>query len=320
MTALIGWALLGLAQSPALERLPPDQLDVTPPSAAVTGVPGRMRVRSARCRELPVNDTRRRIVDIAAQEWGFFGFSVVDQTQENYRRTPGDWRRWRQVDPEEGARVAASIAGYWAATPQGAWMVDRQNERWAAADGLRRRWRDPWSAAFVSWVMCEAGLGASAQFRRAIAHHVYVDQAIRGGDAAFVAHEVGAEVVEPGDLLCTSRRNAYPTLAARSRHIGVSARMHCDIVVQTEPQRGRILAIGGNVRGTVSMKMLPAAGERLAPTRATFAHLKLRAESIGPNALDDSPTMGALRCSSNVPVPSALRALAAIGDAAVPDC
>ena len=201
----------GFAQRKPFERLPAEQFDATPPSALVAGSPGEMRVRSTACRNLPTGETRRRIVDVAAQEWGFFGFSIVDYTVETPRGARSRYRWWRRrVDPREGARTAATIAGYWAATPRGTWMIDRQNGRWNGSDGLAARWRDPWSAAFVSWVMCEGGLGSADRFQRSIAHHVYVDQAIRARDAAsspaaFTAHDVGATAVEPLPL----REGAY---------------------------------------------------------------------------------------------------------------
>ena len=307
-----------LAQRKPFDRLPTEQFDAVPPSALVSGPPGQMSVRSSSCRNLPTGEIRRRIVDVAVQEWGFFGFSIVDETIQREERSlirneandsgAQAWsrRRWWRVDPVEGARVASTIGGYWAATPDGSWMVDRQNSRWKGPDGLASRWRDPWSAAFVSWVMCEGGLGSSNQFRRSIAHHVYVDQAIRARDAGssqagFRAYDVGETVVGPGDLLCSSRRGSYGTIAQRRRHLGVGARMHCDIVVKLEADRKRILAIGGNVRGTVSLKLLPAAlqGGILAPTREIFAHLKLRADPIEDDALDRSPTAQALQGTSS---------------------
>lgn len=301
------------AQQKPLDRLPAEQFDAAAPSALVKGSPGQMSVRSSACRNLPAGEIRRRIVNVAVQEWGFFGFSIVDETIQEERslfRSPASagssraWSRrpWWRVDPVEGARVASTIAGYWAATPKGSWMVDRQNGRWKGPSGLASRWRDPWSAAFVSWVMCEGGLGSSNQFRRSIAHHVYVDQAIRARDAGssqagFTAYDVGETAVGPGDLLCSSRRGSYGTITQRRRHLGVAARMHCDVVVKLEPDRKRILAIGGNVRGTVSLKLLPAAlrGGNLAPTREIFAHLKLRADAIEDDALDSSPTARAVR-------------------------
>ena len=66
--------------------------------------------------------------------------------------------------------------------------------------------------------------------------------------------------------------------------MGVGARSHCDVVVKVDEARQRIHAIGGNVRGVVSLKLLPAVREAGRPLRAgtgdhdrpMFAHLKLR--------------------------------------------
>ena len=329
--ALIGcWTASGAyAQQAGFERLAPDVFDVVPPSALVRGAPGRMTVQTPACRTLPTEDTRRRIVDVAVQEWGFFGFRVVDQTNvgadANDRVVPGSGgqdrggssqdvrrgpRRRSRLSPEESARVAASIAGYWAVTPEGPWIVERQNDSWNGPRGTAARWNAPWSAAFVSWVMCEAGLGGTNQFRRAVAHHAYIDQAIRARDgrasqAAFTAYDAGETAIEPGDLLCSSRRPAYRTIAERRRQMGVGARSHCDVVVDVDEAGERILAIGGNVRGTVSLKLLPAVRRAGRPlrlmsggdaARPTFAHLKLRANPIEANALDTSPTIRAFGC------------------------
>jgi hypothetical protein len=296
-----------LAQGLAVERLPRERLDVVPPSARVSGDPGRMTVLETSCPAPSAVSLRRRIVDLAGQEWAFFGFQVVDQTgprtsarpSPGARGTRGGRRGFRWVDPDESARVAASIAGYWTVTPEGSWILDDQNEAWNGPDGVGARWRNPWSAAFVSWVMCEAGLGDRSRFARAVAHHVYIDQAIRarnGGEAgaAYVARDVGEAAIEPGDLLCSARRPGYDTLAERQRQMGEGARTHCDVVVKVDGDGGRILAIGGNVRGVVSLKMLPTNGS-LVPS-GMFAHLELREAPIGPDLLDDAATFRALGC------------------------
>ena len=191
------------AQQAALDRLSPDVLDAVPPSARVTGEPGAMTIRRTSCRTAPMNEIRRRIVDLAVQEWAFFGFIVVDQTTVE-ASGPGQprRRRRRRPGPAESARVAGSIAGYWTVTPQGGWILDAQDDAWRGPRGVASRWRYPWSAAFVSWVMCEAGLGDASLFQRAVAHHVYIDQAIRarGADtpaAAFAAYDVGEAPVAP---------------------------------------------------------------------------------------------------------------------------
>ncbi len=73
-------------------------------------------------------------------------------------------------------------------------------------------------------------------------------------------------------------------------------------MVGLDPERGRILAVGGNVRATVGLKLLPAEPDGdvgLHPkggTRPLFAHLSLRAAPIGDDALEGSPTMRALTC------------------------
>ena len=79
-------------------------------------------------------------------------------------------------------------------------------------------------------------------------------------------------------------------------------------------ERDRILAIGGNVRGSVSLKLLPAArepGQALQPAggaRPMFAHLKLRADSIEGDALDRTPTMEALGCAAGFQPPARVAA------------
>jgi hypothetical protein len=328
------------AQQPAggVDRLPAEVFDVLPPSDRVRGGPGTMKVQARPCRTLPLQETRRRLVDVAVQEWAFFGFRVVDRTEIAERAAAGNapggrgagpafggrgGRRRPAFSPEEGARLAASIAGYWAVTPEGSWIVDRQNDEWTGPDGTAARWNAPWSAAFISWVMCEGGLGGPNQFQRAIAHHAYIDQAIRARDgraaqAAFVAYDTGEAAITPGDLLCSSRQPIYRTIAERRRQAGGGARTHCDVVVMVDEGRERILAIGGNVRGIVALKLLRAqrtAGQPLRVVdpdeeRPIFAHLKLRAESIGANPLSTSPTMKALGCGGSGRMPALLAAAA----------
>jgi hypothetical protein len=313
--AFLAFSAEAFAQVLYFDRLPASVFDVTPPSARITGVLGQQNVRPLACRTNPTAVVRRRVVDVAVQEWSFFGFSIDDQTnggeeEDELDINPGDGRR-RALPPQEAARVSASVNGYWAVTPNGPGMVANQNR---AFNGPRAgRWADPWSAAFISWVMCEAGLSEPARFQRAIAHWTYIDQAIRARDgnapqAAFAAYDMGEAVIQPGDLLCSGRRPEYRTIDQRRRQLGVGARSHCDVVVKIDEANNRILTIGGNVRRTVSMKFIPAirsASGGLRPSRGVngdgerviFAHLKLRADAIEATALDTSPTMKALRCS-----------------------
>ena len=263
------------AQQIHLDRLSAERLDVAPPAERVTGEPGRMRVVERACRTMPADELRRRIIDIAVQEWGFFGFSVLDQMDDDddddsqpRRRAPRTLAQQR-----EAARVADSIAGYWAVTDDGGWILERQNDVWQGPYGDGARWRDPWSAAFISWVMCEG--------------------------------DVGEMPIEPGDLLCSARRSAYLSIGQRRGDLGEGVRTHCDITIRVEEHNGRVLVIGGNVSGSVRMKLFAANfdangdGESTVrwvggDGRTIFAHLKLRADPIDADALDTSPTVQAL--------------------------
>jgi hypothetical protein len=314
--AVLGSARLFAQQTPFL-RLNSKVLDVAPPTSRVRGTPGQMTVQRNACRTLATAETRRRIIDVAVQEWAFFGFTMVepDADEDDFVFEPFPWEQDFDAvrRTEEAARVAPSIAGYWAVTPEGAGIVSNQNRAWNGPDGIGSRWVAPWSAAFVSWVMCESGLGDATQFQRAIAHHVYIDQAIRARDgrapqAAFAAYDAGERDIEPGDLLCTSRRPVYRNLAERRGQMGEGARTHCDVVVKVDEPGNRVFAIGGNVRRSVSMKALPAARQpgkplrvleqpMLGRVRPVFAHLKLRAKPVEANALDSSPTIKAVACA-----------------------
>jgi hypothetical protein len=323
-------------QQAAFERLPRDVLDVGPPSERVRSSPSGVTIRKTSCRSLPMAQVRRRIVDLTVQEWGFFGFSVVDEAkleaaEATNQGAPRTGRSWPHLSPAESARVADSIAGYWSVTPEGSWIANAQRTASTRLGDIPAGWRYPWSAAFVSWVMCEAGLGDAAQFRRAVAHHVYIDQAIRARGvakpaAAFVAYDIGQAPMTPGDLLCSARRPAYRSIAERGRQLGVGARTHCDIVVKVDAAQSRILVIGGNVRGSVGLKLLPVVHEpdkQLHPvaSRPLFAHLRLRAQPIEEDALDRTPTMRALICGGGARPPQWIAALNLLAPrSATPGC
>ena len=319
---------LTLAATPAtaqVSRLPREVLDVIPPESRVEGAPGRMRIVESRCRPGGLANVRQRIVDVAAGEWGVFGFQTVDATQVQTRRLPDGvvaddanppLAAPRQARPlsrvgrwESDPATFAIVAGYWSATPDGADVLSRQNRQWRDGEG-ELNWVEPWSAAFVSWVMCESGLDVPELFRRDISHRVYVDQAIRAADgrepqAAYEAHDPGERPLLPGDLLCNSRgRWRYETVDDRRPDVGDYAAMHCDVVVRVFDDR--VAVIGGNVLQGVTLTLIPLAteaaafprpvgAEDLAGARTLFAHLVLRSEPIPGDALDRTPTVMSLQ-------------------------
>ena len=288
---------------------------------------GAMTIQALPCRALPVAETRRRIVNVAVQEWAYFGFFTADATHVERRYLPPGivpdavnpelpaprvGRQYRLGTYEDSDRVAADIAGYWAATPEGAPILAAQNQAWKGPGGDDVTWQEPWSAAFISWVMCEGGLGTTANFNRSIAHRAYIDQAIKARDgtapnAAYVAYDAGEAAISPGDMLCNGQRQNYRTIADRRRDLGDGARTHCDIVVKVDEAGKRFFVIGGNSSRSVTMQILPGIrepgkqframdGTQLRGLRTNFAHLKHRAPPIEANALDNTPTIRQLRC------------------------
>ena len=324
LRAALALLLAAALATPAAARPaePEAAFEFTPPPWRVAGERGRMRVVQRQCRIEPTRQVRRRIVDLAVQEWAALGFQTIDARPVERRRLPdgvvadaanpvrptprnvrhllrvGTW----ETDPD----ADATIAGYWSATPDGPAVVARQNRQWRGGSDGPVDWVQPWSAAFVSWVMCEAGLGAPEQFARDISHRVYIDQAIRARDgaapgAAYEAWDAGEQPLEPGDLLCNSRGGVdYRRLADRRPDLGDYAPAHCDIVVRVADDR--INVIGGNVMQGVSLTILPLTREGtahprpvaeadIAGARTIFAHLKLRADPVGPDAMDRSPVL-----------------------------
>jgi hypothetical protein len=92
--ALLLPAASGAAQppTPPFDRLPSHVFDAIPPAAHVSGEPGQMTPRPRACRSLPIADARQRIVELAVQEWGYFGFPVVEYNADDDEPNAGSGR------------------------------------------------------------------------------------------------------------------------------------------------------------------------------------------------------------------------------------
>jgi hypothetical protein len=177
---------------------------------------------------------KRAMISRAESEWEFFGRqTVVLRGSDESIPHVGAW--------EDDSRVYS----------------DRVNSYWRAAgkpglDGMDCR--EPWSAAFISWIMENSGVPVT-QFRPASAHWVYmadvVDQAPYPG-RWFVPRRIKDYSPEPGDLICASRGFTRPETFDGYTNPSMLAgyNTHCDLVVS---KSGRTLeSIGGNVRNSVS--------------------------------------------------------------------
>ena len=117
---------------------------------------------------------------------------------------------------------------------------------------------NPWSAAFVSWVMQRAGLPG---FLSSGSHYDYVRA------ARAVAARSPYEFLDPmsaapgvGDLLCyvrAGRVHGHQGLAAAIDGGADRLPMHCDIVVAANAGNdGKAYLVGGNVLQAVTMRVL----------------------------------------------------------------
>ncbi len=129
----------------------------------------------------------------------------------------------------------------------------------------------PWSAAFVSWVMTQAGL---AGFSRSARHIDYIRTAYHdGGSGPYRFTDPALEKPAPGDLLCLVRgRSDAVGFAGLKEALGsggaIAWKSHCDIVIATNVGGDRTAyLIGGNVLNTVMMRemKLDRAGRLILP-------------------------------------------------------
>lgn len=118
----------------------------------------------------------------------------------------------------------------------------------------------PWSAAFISYVMHQAGLD-DEQFRYAAAHWEYVKQAF-GSNRRYVYRACDPRHTQPrkGDLLCYSRGASAPDdfngWVRAVQLPGFSAASHCEVVVTVDRAASKMETVGGNVLQSVAMRKL----------------------------------------------------------------
>lgn len=191
---------------------------------------------------------RDAAVAIALREWRAFGSLVDDSLPDREHPVVPD------VKPEREQGLWQRIGEYWwlgldAGSPESGWTGrhDADGRVFPPSDDGRFAW----SAAFVSYVMREAG--ARDAFPYSASHWEYVDDAFAQKPGVQLRTErPEAYAPQPGDLICIGRESArgirYDDLPARFAG-------HCDLVVGTEP--GALTVVGGNVNDAVTMKHVP---------------------------------------------------------------
>jgi hypothetical protein len=165
---------------------------------------------------------KKNLVEIATGEWDFFEKGKGQET------TNGFWQR---------------VVRYW---KEGVNLhhIDTPDE---VGDGIK----NPWSAAFISWIMTKAG--AADKFKRDASHSVYIRDSVKKRkdqviNAPFVAFKIDEVTPEIGDLVCAPRQSGV-TYDTTDNYIS-----HCDLVVAK--RTNEIDIIGGNVSDSVTQKTL----------------------------------------------------------------
>jgi hypothetical protein len=184
----------------------------------------------------PVPDPalKQALIARATREWEFFGRqTVVFKGSEESIPHVGAWE-------DDDAGYSGRVNAYWRA-------AGKPN-----LDGMDCR--QPWSAAFVSYLMQGAGV-PEGQFTRAPAHWIYLASLIDQSDYPgrfFVPRRIQDYSPNPGDLVCASRGSSRPSSfdGYTSSWALEGANTHCDLVVAKNGQGLEV--IGGNVRNSVS--------------------------------------------------------------------
>lgn len=123
---------------------------------------------------------------------------------------------------------------------------------------------NPWSAAFISYVMRKAGAGN--KFLYSSAHARYIKDAIKNKrdgntNAAFIGHRITEYSPRVGDLVCAPRSWATESVTYNNALSFNHFPSHCDIVVTVGSNA--IDVIGGNVNNSVSKVTLNTVNEKV---------------------------------------------------------
>ncbi|WP_342051719.1 MULTISPECIES: DUF2272 domain-containing protein [unclassified Cupriavidus] len=267
--------LQGLTVAAAVAVLGGCATEIKPARPQAAPLPDTERVRTA-----PGATQRERIVEIARQEWQRWGGQVVrigrdDTACVTHSPLPppvlpsadagGDRAEGADTasaDTESDTSGDASCLRFpdgtgMEATPQGCAMAQRYWHIVGRSPDCQQITQGAWawSAVFISWVMRKAGLD-ERQFLTGQSHSMYVVDARDGILPAPAFHiEPVPALPRPGDIVCAARgRDKYLENPAE---IGFGTTpMHCDIVVEVDPAKREVRAIGGNVQQSVSMDVI----------------------------------------------------------------
>jgi hypothetical protein len=192
------------------------------------------RSRMSRAKEDNVFDVRTCQPDAAFHtRWSQVKARAVQQANTELQR----WRHNGSIILENQPAARQMLRDYWHVVGVSPSDSQLANNDWQE--------RHPWSAAFISFLMHQAGAGSS--FVYSAGHMRYVHAAKqnsvnRNMDNPFWLCNVTNAMPEPGDLICKNRGNSHFTFDT----VQPSGFSHCDMVVSIDFQAGTMTVIGGN--------------------------------------------------------------------------
>ena len=111
----------------------------------------------------------------------------------------------------------------------------------------------PWSAVFISWCVKQAG-ATKAEFKFAMAHSVFVNQAIKNalnGTGVFQGFDITAQKPEVGDIVQNNRRGNKFDFAFARKHSQYESHSVIVVEVGQDVQGGFAFCVGGNENDAV---------------------------------------------------------------------
>jgi hypothetical protein len=167
----------------------------------------------------------------------------------------------------------------------------------------------PWSAAFISYVIRQSGVGANA-FQFSNAHRAYIYDAFatsaaeltnQAGDRIYRACPISTTKPRAGDVVCQQREPALADLsdeAVRERiqgELGGSTdarsirRTHCEVVAYIDAAARKMYTIGGNVNQAVIARKLNLHGRGLKFSASQKGHCGGSGHWTLPQPSTDTP-------------------------------
>lgn len=227
----------------------------------------------------------------AARDWCQLRFNIIktaDEEQGAWLDASGALRS--ESDPA----VLDMLVKYWRDGVGQSAAGARQTATQSAADTT------PWSAAFISWVMRNAGIQRSDGFWFSQRHIVYIVEAMRNRERndttkPFWLYDISEQAQHPvvaGDLICFNRKprgkakttHSYTKLKRKwwdvvaNRTKAATGYSHTDVVIGFHDRGGKryLEAIGGNRGNTVgSVELEVDANNQILSPGDVFGILKL---------------------------------------------